>query len=194
MEMSDVIDQLKTYAVDALGGRIAGVADFARGLETVTNMPLPCAYVYPLTDEAEPNTDLNGDQQIFWESFAVTVEFDQTRTSLADSRTGFAGVNQVNNMKKAIWKAILNWQPPSNADRAPRGIEYVGGELLSFDRARLFWQYTFRQQALVTDADGFWQVPPDLTDIQVTVADGPGGETLMNLDINRLDVNQTQEC
>lgn len=191
MELLDVITQLKTYCPELKA--VAGVADFANGLETVTNLPRPAAYVYALQDEAEPNTDLNSDQQIYWEIFAVTVEFDVTTGTLADSRTGFQGVNQVHDMRAAIWKAILNWCPPSMLDRAPRAIEYVGAELLSFDRARLFWQYTFRLQALVTDADGFVVVPPDLAEIQVTVANGRTGETEMVLQLDGLDQNQTEE-
>ena len=183
MNIVDVVLQLRTYAT-ALGNRVAGVGDFVIGVESVTNLPMPAAFVYGLTDDAEASTDLNGLNQIVIERFAVTVIFDVTTGTLADSRTGFQGANQVENMKELIWSSILNWIPPSMVGKAARGIMYDSGELITYDRSRLIWQFVFRMERTITDADGFWQVPPDLDLIEATIANPDTGATEMVVDID----------
>ena len=56
-------------------------------------------------------------------------------------------------MKYAIFRALLNWN--IDPERGARGLYYAGGELLTFDRARLFWMYRMSFDATISDADGF---------------------------------------
>lgn len=154
MDLITVVTQIKGY-VSPLGNRVSGCADFATGLETVVNLTLPAAFVYPTEDEAGENGDWPGLRQDVSEHIAVTVEFDNTVSTDADRRTGFAGVNQVYAMRSALWAALLSWIPPDQTGRAARGFRYGGGRMLTFDRARLFWQFEFILDTLVTDADGF---------------------------------------
>lgn len=154
MNLASVVAQLKSQ-VAALGGRISGVADFATGLETVVNMPLPAAFVLAIEDDADGNEDWPGLRQSVTERIGVVVEFDNTAGSDADARTGFAGVDQVYPMRAALFSALLSWMPADQIGRIARGFSYGGGRLLSFDRARLFWQFEFTLDVLITDGDGF---------------------------------------
>ncbi|HEY8685996.1 MAG TPA: hypothetical protein VIO57_10360 [Chloroflexota bacterium] len=155
MDLNSVITQIRTYCL-SLGGRVGGAADFETGTETViaitdpvTNLlTYPAAVVIPLEDDAGDDLIMDGNTQIVTETIGVIVEFDAT----ADRR-GQGGVSQVEAMKYNLFSAILNWNP--DPYRSARGLYYVGGELLQFDRARLFWQFRFSFDATITDADGF---------------------------------------
>jgi hypothetical protein len=51
------IEQLRAYC-PLFGGRVAGAADFQKGLRDYNeNMPLPAAYVLPLDQESDGNRD-----------------------------------------------------------------------------------------------------------------------------------------
>lgn len=155
MDLNLVITQVRNYCIP-LGGRVGGAADFETGTETIIaftdpvtkQLVYPAAVVIPLEDDAGDDLIMDGDQQIVTETIGVIVEFDAT----ADRR-GQGGVSQVEAMKYALFSAILNWNP--TPFRGARGLYYVGGELLQFDRARLFWQFRFSFDATITDADGF---------------------------------------
>jgi hypothetical protein len=169
MNLDLVINQIKTYC-PLLKGRVAGSADFDTGIETVLaitdpgsgRFAYPVAAVYPLEDDATPNTVNTigtGLLQTVTETIGVVVEFGAT----ADRR-GQAGVSQVEAMKYALFRALLNWN--IDPGRSSLGLYYAGGMLLTFDRARLFWEYRFSFDALITDADGFVPGGDPLTDIQ----------------------------
>lgn len=154
MNLENVAAQAKQY-VPALGGRVSGAADFASGLESTVNLELPAGFVLALEDDAGENENWPGLQQTVTERIGVVVEFSNTTGSDADARTGFAGVNQVEVMKFALYSALLSWIPPDQVGRAARGLSYGGGRLLTFDRSRLFWQFEFTLDTTITDADGF---------------------------------------
>jgi len=163
-----VITQLRAYCPALLA--VAGVADFDTGMKTVVAISdpgtgaliYPVAVVMPLDDEADPNDTLAGLSQVVTETIGVIVEFDAS----ADRR-GQGGVSQVETMKYALFRALLNWQV--DGTRAARGLYYGGGELLEFDRARLFWQFRFSHDATITEADGFQNYGPPLASILSTV-------------------------
>jgi hypothetical protein len=173
MNLESVIAQLKTY-VPALGGRISGAADFAAGLESVVDLPLPAGFVMPLDDDAGDNDSYPGLYQPVTERIGVVVEFDNTTRSDADARTGFSGADQVYPMRANIFSAVLSWIPTDQVGRAARGFSYGGGRLLTFDRARLFWQFEFTLDTLITDADGFPISGDPLTDVRGTIQ--PSGD------------------
>lgn len=166
MDISLVIDQLRTYC-PVLGGRVGGAADFETGVETVINITdpvtgkfaYPSAVVIPLEDDAADDELVQGDQQVVTETIGVIVEFDST----ADRR-GQTAVSQVEATKYALFAAVLNWNP--NPERGVIGLTYSGGELLTFDRARLFWMFRFSFKATISDGDGFQISGDPLTDIE----------------------------
>ena len=153
MNLLTVINQVKTLA-PALGNRVAGAADFASGLETTQNMTLPAAFVLRLSDDASDSDLMPGLHQPVVERMGIVVEFDNTVASDADARTGFAGINQIDAMRALLFSAVLNWTPADMTNAGPTGFRYGGGRLLEFDRARLFWQYEFEIDTIITDADG----------------------------------------
>ncbi len=156
MNLNLVIAQLREYCVP-LQGRVGGAADFSTGTETVIaftdaqgRLAYPSAVVIPLEDDAELDDSVRGPQlnQLVHERIGVIVEFDAT----ADRR-GQTAVDQVEEMKYALFGALLNWHIAP--ERSARGIYYAGGRLLDFDRARLFWQFDFALDVEITDGDGF---------------------------------------
>jgi hypothetical protein len=186
MDITPVINQLRAYCPQ-LGGRVGGAADFDKGIEATIQITdangqfvYPVAVVIPLEDEADRNELLVGNTQQVTESIGVIVEFDAS----ADRR-GQAGVSQVEAMRTALFGALLTWNP--DPSRAARGLAYAGGELLAFDRARLFWQFRFSLETTITDADGFLPSGDPLTDVQligyadsaVTVVDGDAPSIVM---------------
>ncbi len=173
MDLTAVINQLRTCCLP-LGGRVGGAADFDTGIETVVQITdpvtgglvYPVAVVIPLADDAADNSLTGGGElsQIVTETVGVIVEFDASV-----DRRGQGAVSQVEAMKYSLFAALLNWQiNPARADRG-RGLYYAGGELVTFDRARLFWTFRFSFDALVTDADGFIISGDPLTDVKTTV-------------------------
>ena len=122
MDISLVIEQLRRYCPE-LGGRVGGAADFETGVETVIAITdpatgkfvYPAAVVIPLEDEAGSNDLLDGNLQIVTETIGVIVEFDAS----ADRR-GQAGVSQVEAMKYALFRALLNWE--IDPERGARGL------------------------------------------------------------------------
>jgi hypothetical protein len=170
MDISLVIQQLRQYC-PALGGRIGGAADFETGVESVIaitdpttgKFAYPAAVVIPLEDDAGASNELlDGNTQVVTETVGIIVEFDAT----ADRR-GQGGVSQAEAMKYALFGALLNWLIDPN--RGARGLYYAGGELLSFDRARLFWMYRMSFDATITDDDGFILRGDPLTNITETM-------------------------
>ena len=165
MNISLVIEQLRQFC-PRLQGRVGGAADFETGVETVIQITdpktgkfvYPTAVVIPLEDEPGSNDLLDGNIQTVIETIGVIVEFDAS----ADRR-GQAAVSQVEAMKYQIFRALLNWN--IDPERGARGLYYAGGELLTFDRARLFWMYRMSFDATISDADGFV----------------PGGDPLVNI-------------
>ena len=169
MDISLVIQQLRQYC-PALGGRVGGAADFDTGVESVIaitdpktgKFAYPAAVVIPREDDAADNDLLDGNTQTVTETVGIIVEFDAT----ADRR-GQGGVSQAEAMKYALFGALLNWLIDPN--RGARGLYYAGGELLSFDRARLFWMYRMSFDATITDADGFIPRGDPLTNVTETI-------------------------
>ena len=169
MDISLVIEQLRRYC-PVLGNRVGGAADFETGVRTVVTindpktgkLAYPSAVVIPLEDEPGKNETEDGNLQIVTETIGVIVMFDAT----ADRR-GQGGVSQVEAMKYSIFGALLNWL--IDPERGARGLYYAGGELLTFDRARLFYMFRMNFDATISDADGFNPAGDALTDVQETI-------------------------
>ena len=173
MNISLVIQQLRQFCPE-LGGRIGGAADFESGVESVIAITdpktgkygYPAAVVIPLEYDADGNTVLAGNTQQVTETVGVIVEFD----AIADRR-GQAGVSQVEAMKYALFRALLGWV--IDPERGARGLYYAGGELLTFDRARLFWMYRMNFDAALTDGDGWLALGDPISMLGTVQIDDP---------------------
>ena len=169
MDISLVIEQLRRFC-PALGGRVGGAADFENGTETVVTimdprtgkLAYPSAVVIPLEDEPGGNDLLDGNLQTVVETVGIIAMLDA-----AADRRGQTGASGVEALKYQIFGALLGW----NIDpaRGARGLYYAGGELLTFDRARLFWMYRMSFEATISDGDGFQPSGDPLVDIVETI-------------------------
>jgi len=165
MNIQAVISQLKTYA-PIFGNRVAGAAEFAQSVEKQVFITLPAAYVMPRDEDAERNNEgTNCLFQRVWERITVVVELDNST-----NRQGTVAITSVETVKYVVFAALLNWRIDPN--NCPRGLEYAGGRLGNVDRGRLFYEFDYQLEVIITDDDGF-QVTPDVlntieTDIQIT--------------------------
>lgn len=144
------------------GGRVAGAAEFNRGLrDYTTSMPLPAAYVLPLGFDAESNRGMGGSLwQIVHKHIGVAVELDAQR-----DRRGQEPAMLLELIEAQIYASVLNLFIPSC--RMSTGIYAVGARQLDLDRARFWWQWEFAADWQITDLDG---VQPDIIgDLQVEV-------------------------
>jgi hypothetical protein len=156
MNLSAVITQIRQYTT-MFGANVAGSANYAEGLETVASLPLPACFVYPMEDSITETSGAGGSlRQEVEERIAVVVEIDNSIASGGDRR-GQAAVNTIENVKYALFKALLNWNPLP-IGRYAHGMWYGGGHLLGFDRARLFFEFEFYLTSFIDEDDGF--VPP----------------------------------
>lgn len=186
MNLDLVIQQLRDVC-PSFDQRVAGAAEFAVGVAEVSTMSVPCAWVIPLDDQADPPDDPNmpDSVQLVTERIGVVVQF----SNRADRR-GQVAVTDVYGMRREIFRALLNWRPGMTIDGGPDlnaeatpeeiastgGFFYVGGQLLEFDRARLFWQYEFALYGLISEADGFIVTGHHLDVIDSLVTDPETGD------------------
>lgn len=186
----EIVEALKARTASTFGGRIAGAAEFAV-IEQDAKLIYPCAYVILLDDAAEPNTSDNGYKQTVRDSFAVIVLLSNSADEL-----GKSSVAQVLQIRNVLNRALLSWQPDS--EHGP--IEYEGGQLLTVDRARLYWQYEYSAETEFTEADTYQAVEnaalSDFTKLHIdvdaldpydhnlAVEHGPDGKIEASIDIN----------
>lgn len=163
MKLDAVIAQLRLYA-PVFGGRVAGAAEFDRGVRDQGWMDFPSAYVLPLDEEATENQSLPGLVQTITERVGIIIALNAI-----DDRRGQAPATTYEEMRAAIFSAVLNWRPDPNSQA--RGYAYGGGQLRDFDRGRLFYQFEFIIETMITDDDG-WQPPSEpLTEIDLVGTD-----------------------
>ena len=174
MNIDAVIQQLKTYA-PIFGERVAGIAEYELAKDQIW-LQTPAAYVMPLDDEATPNRNLTGLNQVVTETVAVIVDLDNS----ADRRGQAASTDALLPVRTAVFAAILNWRPDS--ENAARGFAYARGGLIASDRARLRWQFDFAIENIITSDDGFQLPSAPLTDIVGTIVDQATGVTLATFD------------
>lgn len=124
---------------------MAGAAEFAPVTES-TALSVPAAYVIPMDDSPEPSISQNSVRQRLQETFGVIVALNNK----ADER-GQASAKSVHAVRAELWAALLGWQPESRYD----GVAYEGGNLLSVDRARLWWRFEFSAYMELGPEDGF---------------------------------------
>lgn len=133
MDYDAIILALRDRCAEVFGNRVAGAAEF-EVLPHSAKLLVPAAYVIPLDDSAEAQASSNGYMQTIKDSFSVVVVL-----SNSNDERGQTSIHGITAVRKAVWKALLGWQPDVQHDR----IEYEGGQLLSLDRARMYYQLEF---------------------------------------------------
>lgn len=192
MNIDAVAAQLRTIAT-VFSGNVAGAAAYANGVSEQTWLPLPAAYVIPGEEDAEPNESMTGSYQIVHERVSVIVVMPTLSAggSLDSAdRRGQAAAAQIDVLRAAVFKALLNWRPDEDGgdtitSPSNRGLYYLGARFPAegaFDRARFFYQFSFSLDTTVTDDDGWRPSGTPMTDVRATVTDQTSGETLATAD------------
>lgn len=145
MQLETVIEALRARC-PVFETRVAGAAQFKLLPESAA-MSVPCAFVIPLDDNPAESVSQNSIRQALKDSFAVVVAVSNT----SDER-GQGAAHSVHAMRAALWAALLGWRPDLRYD----GIVYEGGQALSLDRARLWYQFEFSALMEIEPEDG-WQ-------------------------------------
>ncbi|WP_443700641.1 phage tail terminator protein [Pseudomonas sp.] len=131
MKISQVVAQLRQYC-PGLSGRVAGGIDF----EAVANsakLNHPSAYVIAAADKAGDNDIDTGVRQAISDYFDVVLVMDSR-----DER-GQEAVDLLHTFRAEIWRALIGWKPGPEYDL----IEYEGGDLISINRSRTIYRFTF---------------------------------------------------
>lgn len=188
MNIDAVAAQIRTIAT-VFNGNVAGAAGYANGVQENTWLPRPAAYVIPGEEDAEPSESATGLYQHVHERVSVVVVLETMsaggQLDPADRR-GQAAAAQIDVLRAAIFKAILNWRPDEDGgdtvtSPSSRGIYYLGGRYPSegaFDRARFFYRFDFGLDTTITDDDGWRPTGTPLTKVHGTFTDQISGETL----------------
>jgi hypothetical protein len=129
-------------------------------------MPLPAAYVLPLTQEAGPNLIWNGLIQIIQKGVGVAVELDAQQ-----DRRGQKPVMDFDTIEAQLFRSVLNLLLPGC--NMTRGVYFTGARYLDLDRARLWYQWEFGLDWQVDDTDGVQPVSIPLETVEVDVFLGP---------------------
>lgn len=143
MKLSLVIEALREIAT-SFKGRVGGAAEF-KAIENVSQMEAPSAYVVPTGDTAGQQQSQTDYDQLVTEGFAVIVALDNR----ADQRGQKAAFDAVNDIRAEIWAALLGWE----IDKNTYAIEYEGGQVISINRALLYYQFDFSAKREVSDED-----------------------------------------
>lgn len=128
------------------GTRVVGCAQIEDIMENPTQ--IDTAFVVQLSEgSTRKNNDVGLNQKII-EKFAVIVCL-ATDSSQKD-KTGLTAYDTLYYVRREIFGSILNWLLPY----AEEPISYIGGRLLSFNRAFLWYQFEFETSFFITEDDG----------------------------------------
>jgi hypothetical protein len=183
------IMQLRTLC-PLLGGRVAGAAEFRKGLEPYNaNLVLPAAYVLPLGGESSGPGAMTGIYQEVRQTFGIAVEFP----AMPDRR-GQQAAMDTEAMEACLHAALLNWEPVPCLTIGRQGYWFSGSRVLDLDRARMFFQWEYTLNTILTDEQGWhpdsidlagieldiWKTPPQ--DFPVTPPTGPPPPIIAEID------------
>ena len=139
--MIDIVLALRQRIADRAGDlftRVGAVADY----EAIAGMPrtLPCAYVLPVSEQAQPDDTMGAQMQIHDCALQVTYV-----TTHAGDASGIQAADALTPLREAVAAAIVGWTPPNCVSR----VQFVRGALVEFiDRATV-WQDDFSVQRRV---------------------------------------------
>ena len=194
MNIDLVIAQVRRLAT-VFGGNVSGSAKYEKGVQDQVWLTLPAAYVIPLGTDVERVESMTGYYQIAHEKIGVIVVLDNS----ADRR-GQNAVSGLDVIQKSIFSAILNWRPDSSVDNPTfagdptglpsafkddytRGFAFDGDGLLSFDLARLFYQFDFVIDRTIGDDLCWQQNSAPLTSIDMTATTRGSVDVLATVDL-----------
>lgn len=133
MKLTPIIATLRARCA-LFQNRVAGAAQF-KDLPEVGKMILPAAYVVPGDDSPGEQKSLTDYWQTIREGFSVIVFVSNSR----DERGQFASFDVVHEVREALFKALLGWNPEEGGNP----ITYDGGTLLDVNRHELSYQFDF---------------------------------------------------
>lgn len=132
MKLEPVITQLRSQ-VAALSNRVGGAALFAQVAET-ESLAVPHAFVVPVADDASDSQTSGPITQVVEEVFGVIVAISNT-----EDERGFDANEALDDIRTALWDALIGWPPAAGM----AGCQYIGSEVLTISRARLWRQFNF---------------------------------------------------
>ncbi|MBM6634617.1 hypothetical protein JTF12_09755 [Leclercia adecarboxylata] len=183
MKLTPVIASLRARC-PLFQNRVAGAAQF-KDLPEVGKMLLPAAYVVPGDDSPGEQKSQTDYWQTLREGFSVIVFVSNSR----DERGQFASFDVVHEVRQALFKALLGWNPEEYGNP----ITYDGGTLLDVNRHELSYQFDFVVESELTENDTRQQDDLNALDefktlsIDVDFIDpghGPDGEIEHHIEIN----------
>lgn len=137
MKPSVIVSRLKAEC-PVFQGRVGAAADFSAAVENDL-LAVPHAFVHLVRDAASETGLLGVVSQELVEVFGVTVAVDNT-VGIA----GGVGSEQLDDIREELRSAMLGWEP----DPCYRAFEYVGGESIDLNRARLWHRFEFQTETL----------------------------------------------
>lgn len=143
MKLMPIIASLRARCA-LFQNRVAGAAQF-KDLPEVGKMILPAAYVVPGDDSPGEQKSLTDYWQTIREGFSVIVFVSNSR----DERGQFASFDVVHEVREALFKALLGWNPEEGGNP----ITYDGGTLLDVNRHELSYQFDFAVETELTEED-----------------------------------------
>ena len=142
MNLNIVIAQLRARA-PIFGQRVAGASKF-EVLPEAANLAVPAAYVIPTSEQPGDQISQNGYRQIVIEQFSVVVAL----SNRSDER-GQAATGSLQLIREELFRALLGFQPTENYD----AIAFEGGQMVSMDRARMYFEFEFSTGYEIGPAD-----------------------------------------
>lgn len=172
MNILQIITQIQSIAT-YFNNNVSGAAEYANAVNNNEKMVYPSAFVVNTMETAGEIETYGGFIQNCTYHFSVYVVVNASL-----DRGGLNGMQQLEIAKASLFSAILYWNPdPNNSNR---GIYYQGSQLVEFDKARIFYEFKFAYDLIISSANGY-QVPSySLTQIQMKE---PIGNTLTQ-DVN----------
>lgn len=140
MIVPEVIGRLKGLDLFAM---VEGVAQLA-SLGNASPRATPAAFVFVDEEAAEENERLNGVLQRLHTDVGVILV-----TRDVSDATGGKAATDVDSLKRAVWGALVGWQP----DSADDALTYVGGRLARARDGYVTFEMTFAAPVYLTDAE-----------------------------------------
>ena len=169
MNIDTIITQVRKFA-PVFENRVYGAAELVRAKQEGFDR-FPAAYVVFAGDAADDNGQLNGVTQYVDETLHIMVALDNR-----GDRRGQGAAVTVEQVRAALFGAILNWKP--DPKRMPKGFGYVGSDLEEMSTAALWHRFTFKRAILIGHEDGFNVWGEEITDFKIDPADPVTGVKL----------------
>jgi hypothetical protein len=150
MKLGLLVLQLRN-TTELFQNRVGGSAEFAFAQGHTLSKEM--AFVLPSQEAADPNQYDSDINQKLTEQFSVVVAI-KNDTNHKD-KTGFIAYNRLHDIRKDLFQAFLGLDASEILDdddgfTTESLIYYRGGQLLDFDRAYLWYQFTFEYKVGLT--------------------------------------------